>query len=409
MFDLASIQKSLQEFGIDGWLLYDFRGGNVLARRVLDLEGRPPGSRRFFYMIPAEGEPQGVVHAIEPRALDHLPGPKTVYMAWQELDAAVASLIGTKRRVAMEYALKLSNPYISKVDAGTIEFVRGLGVEVVSSGDLVQLFEATWDDRQWSQHLQAEEQTTAAFDLAWGLIADRTRDGGGIRETEVQAAILDHFASNGLMTYSPPNVSVNANSGDPHYEPKPGADSVIRAGDFVLIDLWAKLDQPRSVYSDLTRVGFVGTSVPEKYESMFKVVATARDAAIALVKEAYAAGRPLCGYEVDDAARKVIVDAGFGKYYIHRTGHNIGQEVHGNGANLDDLETRDERLILRRTCFSIEPGIYFPNDFGVRSEVNVFVDGSGKVHVTGGLQTNVLPLLAEISPTSRQSSAAVRD
>lgn len=394
MFDLKSIQKSLREFGVDGWLLYDFRGGNVLARRVLDLEGRPPGSRRFFYMIPAEGEPRGVVHAIEPRALDHLPGSKTVYMSWQELDAAVGALIAAKKRVAMEYALKLSNPYISKVDAGTIEFVRGLGVEVVSSGDLIQLFEATWDDGQWHQHLRAEQQTTAAFDLAWRLIADRTRDGGEVRETEVQAAILDHFETQGLTTYSPPNVSVNANSGDPHYEPKPGEDSVIRLGDFVLIDQWAKVDEPRAVYSDLTRVGFVGTSVPEKYESIFRVVAAARDAAIALVKDAYGSGRPLHGFEVDDAARKVINEAGFGKYYIHRTGHNIGQEVHGNGANMDDLETRDERLILPRTCFSVEPGIYFPDDFGVRSEVNVFVDGTGQVHVTGGLQTHVVPILA---------------
>ena len=345
-------------------------------------------------MIPAQGEPRKVVHAIEPRALDHLPGSKVVYMAWQELDAAVSSLVDAKKRVAMEYALKLSNPYISKVDAGTIEFVRGLGVEIVSSGDLIQLFEATWDDTQWSQHLRAEKQTTAAFDLAWRLIADRTRDGGSVRETEVQAVILDHFRSHGLTTYSPPNVSVNANSGDPHYEPKVGEDSEIKTGDFVLIDQWAKLDEPRAVYSDLTRVGFVGPSVPEKYESIFRVVAAARDAAIALVKDAYAEGRPLRGFEVDDAARKVIADAGFGKYYIHRTGHNIGQEVHGNGANLDDLETRDERLILPRTCFSVEPGIYFPDDFGVRSEVNVFVDGSGQVHVTGGLQARVVPILA---------------
>ncbi len=394
MFELASIQKSLREFGVDGWLLYDFRGANVLARRVLDLEARPPGSRRFFYMIPAEGEPRGVVHAIEPRALDHLPGPKTVYMSWQELDAAVASLIDSKRRVAMEYALNLSNPYISKVDAGTIEFVRGRGVDVVSSGDLVQVFEATWDDHQWSQHLRAEEQTTAAFDLAWRLIADRTRNGGDVRETEVQAAILDHFRRHGLTTYSPPNVSVNANSGDPHYEPNPGRDSAIRAGDFVLIDLWAKVDEPRAVYSDLTRVGFVGTSVPEKFESIFKIVAAARDAAIDLVKAAYAQGRPLRGYEVDDAARKVIDAAGFGRCFIHRTGHNIGQEVHGNGANLDDLETRDERLILPRTCFSVEPGIYFPGDFGVRSEVNVYIDAERRVHVTGGLQTQVVPILA---------------
>lgn len=393
MFDLASIQKSLREFGVDGWLLYDFRGSNLPARRILDLESRAPGSRRFFYMIPADGEPRKLVHAIETRALDHLPGTKTIYSAWQTLEAAIASMVSGTGRLAMEYAPNLSNPYVSKVDAGTIEFVRGLGVEVVPSGDLVQLFEATWDDHQWSLHRQAEKYTTTAFDLAWRLIADRTRGGGSIRETEVQAAILEHFKQHGLTTYSPPNVSTNAHSGDPHYEPKPGEDSTIRAGDFVLIDLWAKVDEPRAVYSDLTRVGFVGASVPEKYEAIFAVVAAARDAAIACVKGAYAADRPLRGYEVDDAARRIIADAGYGEYYIHRTGHNIGQEVHGNGANMDDLETRDERLVMRRTCFSVEPGIYFP-EFGVRSEVNVFVDDSGQVHVTGGLQPRVVPILA---------------
>ena len=367
MFDLSSIQRSLKEFGLDGWLLYDFRGSNVLARRVLDLEARPPGSRRFFYMIPAEGEPKKLVHAIETRTLDHLPGSRTIYLAWQELEAALGELIDQKKRIAMEYAADLTNPYVSKVDAGTVEFLRGLGVEIVSSGDLIQLFEATWDEQQWKQHQQAEKVTTAAFDLAWKLIAARTRDGGSIRETEVQAAILDHFRRHGLTTYSPPNVSANAHSGDPHYEPKAGEDSAIQAGDFVLIDLWAKLDEPRAVYSDLTRVGFVGTSVPEKYESIFAIVAAARDAAIACAKDAFAAGRALRGYQVDDAAREVIAEAGYGKYYIHRTGHNIGQEVHGNGANMDDLETRDERLVLPRTCFSVEPGIYFP-EFGIRSE-----------------------------------------
>lgn len=393
MFDLDSVQRSLRDFGFEGWLLYDFRGSNEPARRVLDLGGEPPGSRRFFYMIPAEGEPRKLVHAIEPKALDHLPGAKTIYMSWRELEEGVAKLISGAKRVAMEYAPGGSNPYVSKVDAGTIEYVRGLGVEVASSGDLIQLYEATWDDDQWRMHLEAEKHTTAAFDLAWRLIADRTRNGGSIRETEVQKAILDYFNQNALVTYSPPNVSVNEHSGDPHYEPKAGSDSEIRAGDFVLIDQWAKLDQPRSVYSDLTRVAFVGESIPEKHEQIFGIVAQARDAAIACVKEAFEAGRELRGFEVDDAARKVIADAGYAKYYIHRTGHSIGQEVHGNGAHMDNLETREERLVLPRTCFSIEPGIYLP-EFGIRSEVNVFVDASKQVHVTGGLQKSVVALWA---------------
>jgi Xaa-Pro dipeptidase len=393
MFDLDAIQKSLREFGLDGWLLYDFRASNVLARRVLDMESRPAGSRRFLYMIPASGQPAKLVHRIEPGALDHLPGDKTIYLTWQELEAGIGALVSGKRRVAMEYAPRVSNPYVSKVDAGTLEVVRGFGIDVASSGDLIQEFEATWDDEQWGMHLAAEKCTTSAYDLAWGVIAKRIRAGEAIRETEVQAAIMDHFQRHGMTTYSPPIVGVGPHSGDPHYEPVAGRDGVIRPGDFVLIDLWCKLDKPRAVYSDLTRVGFVGETVPAKYEQIFAIVAKARDAAIALVRDAYAAGRPLQGWEVDEACRKVIVDAGYGEYFIHRTGHNIGQEVHGNGAHMDNLETHEERQVLRRTCFSVEPGIY-QAEFGVRSEINVFVDAAGQVHVTGGLQKKVVPILA---------------
>jgi Xaa-Pro dipeptidase len=391
MFDLSAVQKSLFEFGLDGWLLYDFRGSNVLARRVLGLEQKP-GTRRFFYFIPAKGEPRKLVHRIEAGALDELPGDKTVYLPWQELEAGVKDLVKDCRRVAMEYSPRVSNPYVSRVDAGVIELVRDFGVEIISSGDLIQQFEATWDDDQWRMHRDAEKVTISAFDLAFGLIADRTRDGGTIRETEVQSAIMDHFHRNGLTTYSPPIVGVGPHSGDPHYEPVVGKDGVIGKDDFVLIDLWAKLNRPRSVYSDLTRVGFVGETVPQRYQDIFAIVARARDAAIACVRDAYATRRPLQGWEVDAACRKVIDDAGYGQYFIHRTGHNIGQEVHGNGAHMDNLETHEERLVLPRTCFSVEPGIYF-EEFGVRSEINVFVDGGGTVHVTGGLQTEVLPIL----------------
>jgi Xaa-Pro aminopeptidase len=396
MFDLKAVQQSLGEFGLDGWLFYDFRGGNVLARRVLGLDQKPPGSRRFFYFVPANGEPAKLVHRIETGALDDLPGTKTIYLPWQELEAGVAQLLRRCKRVAMEYAPRVSNPYVSRVDAGTIELVRGCGVEVVSSGDLIQQFEATWDDDQWQMHLQAEKVTIAAYDVAWGLIAERVRAGMKVRETEVQSAIMDHFHRHGLTTYSPPIVGVGPHSGDPHYEPVAGRDAAIGAGDLVLVDLWAKVDKPRSVYSDLTRMGFVGESVPKRFEDIFAIVAQARDAAISCVRDAYAAGRALCGWEVDAAGRRVIDQAGFGAKFIHRIGHNIGQEVHGNGANMDDLETHEERLVLRRTCFSIEPGIYF-DEFGVRSEVNVFVDGNGSVHVTGGLQTKVVPIMAASS------------
>jgi Xaa-Pro dipeptidase len=394
MFDLKAIQQSLTEFGLDGWLFYDFRGANVLTRRVLELDPKGLSSRRFFYFVPAQGVPLKLVHRIETAALDALPGEKLIYLRWQELEAGVNQLLKGSRRVAMEYAPRVSNPYISRVDAGTIEFVRACGVEVVSSGDLIQQFEATWDDEQWQMHLDAEKVTVAAYDVAWSLIAERVKSGETVRETEVQSAIMDHFHDHGLTTYSPPIVGVGPHSGDPHYEPVPGRDATIGNGDFVLIDLWAKLDRPRSVYSDLTRMGFVGDVVPAKYEEIFAIVARARDAAIACVRDAYAAGRPLHGWEVDDAGRRVIDEAGYGTQFIHRIGHNIGQEVHGNGANMDNLETHDERLVLKRTCFSIEPGIYFA-EFGVRSEVNVFVDRNGGVHVTGGLQTRVLPILAK--------------
>lgn len=393
MFDLEAVQASLREFGLDGWLLYDFRGSNLPARRVLNLDQKPPGTRRFFYFVPADGAPRKLVHRIEAAALDDLPGEKHVYLRWQELEAGVAGLLHGRRRVAMEYAPRFSNPYVSRVDAGTIEVVRGCGVEIVSSGDLVQQFEATWDDAQWQMHREAEQYTTAAFDIAFGHIAERVRAGSIVREAEVQSAIMAYFHRHGMTTYSPPIVGVGPHSGDPHYEPVAGRDAPIGRGDFVLVDLWAKMDRPRSVYSDLTRVGFVGETIPPRYDDIFSVVARARDAAIAAVRDAYAAGRPIQGWEVDAAARRVIDKAGYGRYFIHRTGHNIGQEVHGNGANMDDLETHEERLVLRRTCFSVEPGIYF-DDFGVRSEVNVFVDASGTVHVTGGLQTKVVPILA---------------
>ena len=394
MFDVSAIQQALRQFGFDGWLLYDFRGSNVLARRVLGMGEMPVTSRRFFYCIPANGEPKRLVHRIETGAIDHLPGSKTVYLKWQELEAGIASLVGGMKRVAMEYSPRNGNPYVSRVDAGTVELVKSLGVEVASSGDLIQLFEAAWDDDQIRMHFEAEKVTNSAYDIAWKFIADEIRSHGETSEVAVQQTIMDHFARYGVTTYHPPIVGVGPNSGDPHYETGTGANTTIRKGDFVLVDLWGKLDQPRSVYSDLTRTGFVGDSVPARFTDVFKVVAAARDAAIACVKSAFAEKRPLQGWEVDDACRAVIVAAGYGDKFVHRTGHSIGQEVHGNGANMDNLETHEERLVLPRTCFSVEPGIYLP-EFGVRSEINVLIGPDSQVHVTGGeLQTAIVPILA---------------
>jgi Xaa-Pro aminopeptidase len=399
MFDLDAIQAALRQFGFDGWLLYDFRGLNVLAHRVLRLQPESVGSRRFAYCIPAQGEPKKLVHRIESGALDHLPGETTVYLRWQEFEAGLAHLLHGLRAVAMEYSERNGNPYVSRVDAGTVEIVRGCGVEIGSSGNLIQLFEATLSPRQQQLHHEAAVHTDIAFTKAWDAIRERCAGGGEISESEVRSVIMDHFTEHGLTTYHPPIVAVDAHSGQPHYETGTGEDTAIRAGRFVLIDLWARHNEPDGVYSDLTRVGFVGETVPDRHREIFHIVAAARDAAIERVRSAFASGKQLRGAEVDDACRAVIEQAGYGSAFVHRTGHSIGREVHGNGANMDNLETRDDRLVLPSTLFSVEPGIYLP-EFGVRSEINVLIEADGTVRVTGGVgggdpQSEVLAILAE--------------
>jgi Xaa-Pro aminopeptidase len=383
VFDLGAVQSAVRDAGLDGWLLYDFRGSNILAQRVCDLETKKL-SRRWFYYVPATGEPLKLVHAIEPAALDHLPGTtKTVYRRWQDLESGVGELVIGAKRVAMEYSPRNANPYISRVDAGTVELVKSYHVEVAPSGDLIQQFEATWDAGQEKSHFEAAGHCRAAYDVAFAFIASEIRANGSVTEAAVQARIMAHFAERGMVTYSPPIVGVGPHSGDPHYETTAESNAAIGPGNWVLVDLWAKMNRPRAVYADYTRVAYVGADVPEKYAKVFGIVAAGRDAGIEKVKAAFAAGEPLLGWEVDAATRGVIEKAGYGDQFTHRTGHNIGQEVHGNGAHMDGLETREDRRVIRRTCFSIEPGIYLP-DFGVRSEVNVYVDAAGAVHVTGG-------------------------
>jgi Xaa-Pro aminopeptidase len=294
----------------------------------------------------------------------------------------------------MEYSPNNGNPYISRVDAGTIELIRSFGAEVVSSGDLIQQFEATWDDEQWAMHQEAAKHTDAAFGVAWSYIGGEIRKQGYVAETAVQERIMKHFADTGMVTDHPPIVGEGPHSADPHFAPAPDIDRRITANSFVLIDLWAKLDKPRSVYSDLTRVGYVGDQIPAKINEVFHIVAQARDEGIDRVRRAYERGETLLGWQVDAATREVIEKAGYGQYFTHRTGHNIGQETHGNGCHMDGLETKEERKVMRRTCFSIEPGIYLPGEFGVRSEINIYIDGNGGVHVTGGpLQTEIRRIL----------------
>ena len=383
MFDLEAVQAAVRAAGLDGWLLYDFRGSNVLAQRVCDLEAKKL-SRRWFYYVPADGLPLKLVHAIEPAALDHLPGTtKTVYRRWQDLETGVGELVIGAKRVAMEYSPRNANPYIGRADAGTVELVKSYRVEIVPSGDLIQQFEATWDADQEKSHFEAAGHCRDAYDVAFDFIASEIRARGSVTEAAVQARIMSHFADRGMVTYSPPIVGVGPHSGDPHYETTAASNAPVVPGSWVLIDLWAKMNRPRAVYADYTRVAYVGADVPEQYVTVFNIVAAGRDAGIAKVKAAFAAGEPLLGWEVDAATREVIEKAGYGDQFTHRTGHNIGQEVHGNGAHMDGLETREDRRVIPRTCFSIEPGIYL-QEFGVRSEVDVYVDAAGSVHVTGG-------------------------
>lgn len=393
MFDLKQTQAAIAEFGMDGWLLYDFRGINYLAARVAGIPDDEPGSRRWLYYVPATGAPQKLVHAIESAMLDHLPGEKTTYLSWQSLEQGIRDMVGKAKKVAMEYSEQGGNPYVSRVDAGTVELVRSFGPQVVSSGNLIQYFEARLTDEQWQSHLDADKLNQAAFEMAWDTIAEHVRAGRKLTESQLQQKVMDYYESNNMTTYHAPIVGVGPHSGDPHYAPQPGSDSEIREGDFVLLDMWAKLKTRGAIYTDLTKVGFVGDSVPDKYTKIFNIVAAARDAGIEKARDAFADGKPLFGWEIDKAARQVIDEAGYGKYFNHRTGHNIGIETHGNGAHMDNLETREDRMVIPRTCFSIEPGIYLP-EFGVRSEINVYITAENKVVVTGGIQTEVLAIMA---------------
>ncbi len=382
--DLHGIQKALTEQQIDGWLLYDFRGTNPIARSLIGFDESQIGTRRWFYLIPKAGEPVALMHVIEPHALASAPGRSVLYRSWRELEAHLKTLLDGMKRVAMEYSPGAAIPYVGRVDAGTIEMVRAAGPEVVSSADLVQTFEARWTPEQKALHDQAARDTLLAKDEAFALVAERLRSGAGIRESEVQAFIQSRFEARGLVTHHPCIVAVNEHASDPHFETGPGADDrVIKKGDLLLIDLWAKVaGDPRAVYYDATWMAYCGSEVPARMREVWDAVRGARDAAVDYVISSVAAGRAIHGYEVDDVSRNHIDARGFGAYFLHRTGHSIGYEVHGNGVNIDNLETRDQRRIVPGVCFSIEPGVYL-KDFGVRSELDMYV-GEGGAEVTGG-------------------------
>ncbi len=391
---VAEIQAALRQAGLDGWLFCDFRHSDPLAWRILKLDLNAHATRRWFYFVPANGEPSKIVHAIETDKLDALPGSKTIYLRWQELHAAMQTAVSGAKRIAMQYSPGNAIPYISRVDAGTFELVRSFGVEIVTSADLVQVFEAVWTPAQHATHVEAAEKVYQIIHEAFAEIGRATRAGEAITEYTIQQFIWRRFDEEGMHADHAPIVSVNANSARPHYAPSAEVHSPINAGDFVLLDVWAKLKTPGSVYADLSWTGFVGDTVPDKYNQIFDIVAGARDAAVAFIREKVATGVSFKGAQVDDVSRAVIVNAGYGDKFLNRTGHSIGEEVHGNGANIDNLETPDTRTIMPHTCFSIEPGIYLPGDFGLRSEIDVYV-GEGEVLIAGQpIQTAIVPILA---------------
>jgi Xaa-Pro aminopeptidase len=385
--DLKAIQKTLQERGLDAWLFYDHHHRDPIAYSVLGLPASLHVTRRWYYLIPAQGEPQKLVHRIESFHLDPLPGTKHAYFTWQEQHELLKNMLAPHKNIAMQYSAKNLLPAIGLVDAGTIELVRSFGKEIVSSGDLVALFEAVLSEAQIATHYAARDLVDPIMEGAFKRVRERL-NAGRTDEFEIQQWIMEAFRRERLITDNPPVVGVNAKSGDPHYCPSSESSNPIREGDFLLIDMWAKQETPGAVYYDITWTGYIGKAPSTRQQEVFEVVRDGRDAGIKCVQEAFAAGRKICGWEVDKATRDAITGRGFGQYFVHRTGHNIGSEVHGNGANIDSLETQDDRQIIPNTCFSIEPGVYLP-EFGIRAEIDIMTR-PGKAEVTGKIQRELV-------------------
>ena len=393
---VAEIQTALQKAGLDGWLFYDFRGSDILIPRILRTS-RMSGSRRWYYYIPARGEPVKVVHAIEPNQLDQLPGEKLIYREWQLIRANLTkAFFGSKKpngklRIAMEYSPNNDIPYIARVDAGTVEMVRGLGVDVVTSADLVQQFEAVWTPEQLEMHKEAGVKQQKIILEAFAEIKRRINENIPTTEIDVQKFMMKRFEEEGLNP-EPMIVGVNENAASPHYFPRPGSAAAIKRGDLVLIDTVTKVRKPKAPATDLTWVGYVGETVPDEYVKIWNIVREARDAAYNFVKTSFREGKSIKGAEVDDVARAVIRKAGYADQFLHRTGHSIGEDGHGNGANIDNLETRDTRTLIPGTAFSIEPGIYLAGKFGIRSEIDVYVTDNDAI-ITAPHQTEIIAIM----------------
>lgn len=387
---IEEIQAAIREEHLDGWLFFDHHQRDPLAYRILKLNLQAVATRRWYYFIPANGEPKGLVHAIESGVLAGLPGEIKPYSSWPAQLEGIRQLLAGCRRIAMQYSPNCAIPYVSLVDGGTIELVRSAGVEIATSANLIQLFESRWTAEQLEMHLEAGRRVDRVRAGAFQKIAAALAACETITEWDVNRFIRAGFETSGLVTDHGPIVAVNAHMSDPHYEPQPEASREIRRGDAVLIDLWAKLHRPSAVYYDVTWTGYCGPHPPSALQNIFEVVRDARDRAVERVQTAVESGEILHGFEVDDAARTYIKDRGFGPYFFHRTGHSIGEEVHGTGANMDNLETHDERRIIAGTCFSVEPGVYLP-EFGIRSEVNVYI-GEKQARVTGEIQRKLVTI-----------------
>jgi Xaa-Pro aminopeptidase len=389
--NLDAIQRSLVRSGLDGWLLYDFHHRDLMAYKVLGLETSAMTTRRWFYFIPAKGEPVKLSHKVEPHKLDPLPGRQEYFLAWRELHAKLAAILGKRGKIAMQYSPMNAIPYVSVVDAGTIELVRSFGHEIVTSADLIQEFEAVMDDAAYRSHLRAGEKVQRIKNEAFDLMSDSLRRSRTITEFEVKEFIVRRFEEEGITSDGDsPIVGFNDHPADPHFEPKREGAYALKRGDTILVDVWAREKQEGGVYYDITWCGFAGQDPPAQYAEIFGLVRDARDAALAFVRERYSSGKSVHGWEVDDACRSVIKAAGYGDNFIHRTGHSIGVKVHGNGVNIDNLETRDERLLVPGICFSIEPGIYLAGKMAVRSEIDVFITPSGRVEVGGEMQKDLI-------------------
>ena len=388
--DIGKIQKALKDKRIDGWLLTDFRNRDYLAYRVVGLNFEKMASRRWYYYIPAKGEPRKLVSAVERLHLDSLPGKRLVYLSWQEQHSALKKLMGPGKKIAMQYSPKNNVPYVSLVDGGTIELLKSLGYKIVSSADLISMFVSVVPEEGYRSHIAAGRIMDRIRAEAFEQIRAAVRTNSGATEYDIQQYMARRFREEGLTTYDPPMVGVNDHPADPHFETAKETARAFKQGDTVLIDMWAKKDVPGGIYYDITWVGYIGSTPPAKYVKMFNAVKAGRDAAIRFVKEKFAKGETCYGWQVDDACRNVVKKAGFGKYFLHRTGHSITEETHGNGVNIDNLETKDDRALLPGCCFSIEPGIYLDGEMAVRTEINMFIRHDGVPEVTGEIQQDLV-------------------